>query len=162
MLCKFLSPASLDFHFGRTQIAARNNHSQFDMTLAYTSGSMVYSWKHYSVSPFKYESVYALRQSESTNSKARSNLCRVLVGCCMVFRGSGSRCGYCRFSRIVDTCRRPVMLMMSHYELHDDEPLGGIPLTPRVIVLYIPANRPAFFYQMSRVPLNHGNVPLFV
>ena len=31
-----------------------------------------------------------------------------------------------------------------------------------------PANRPAFggtvplFYQMSRVPLNHGNVPLFV
>ena len=110
MLCTFPSPASLDFHFGRTQIAARNIHSQFDMTLAYTSGRMVYSWKRYSVSPFKYESVYALSQSESrpTNSKDRRILCHVLVGCCMVFRGSGSRCGYCRFSRIVDTCRRPL------------------------------------------------------
>ena len=33
----------------------------------------------------------------------------------------GCRCDYSMFSRIVDTCRRPVVLMVSHYELHDDE-----------------------------------------
>ena len=45
----------------------------------------------------------------------------VLLVCCMLFHGSGCRCDYCMFSRSIDTCRRHVMLMMSHYELHDDE-----------------------------------------
>ena len=50
-------------------------------------------------------------------------MCYVLFVCCTLFHGSGCRCHYlyCMLSRSVDTCRRPVMLMMSHYELHDDE-----------------------------------------
>ena len=48
-------------------------------------------------------------------------MCHVLVVCCKLFRGSGCRCGYCRFARSVDTCRRPVMLLLSHSELHADE-----------------------------------------
>ena len=48
-------------------------------------------------------------------------MCHVLIVCCMLFRGSGCRCGYCRFARSVYTCRRPVMLLMSHSELHADE-----------------------------------------
>ena len=48
-------------------------------------------------------------------------MCHVLFVCCMHVHGSGCRCDYCMFSRSVDTCRRPAMLMMSHYELHDDE-----------------------------------------
>ena len=48
-------------------------------------------------------------------------MCHVLFVCCMHVHGSGCRCDYCMFFHSVDTCRRPVMLMMSHYELHDDE-----------------------------------------
>ena len=48
-------------------------------------------------------------------------MCYVLVVFGMLFRGSGSRCGYCRFARSVDTCRRHVMLLLSHSELHADE-----------------------------------------
>ena len=48
-------------------------------------------------------------------------MCHVLFVCCMHVHGSGCRCDYCMFFRSVDTCRRPVMLMMSHYELQDDE-----------------------------------------
>ena len=48
-------------------------------------------------------------------------MCHVLVVCCKLFHGSGCRCGYCRFARSVDTCRRPVMLLLSHSELHADE-----------------------------------------
>ena len=49
-------------------------------------------------------------------------MCHVLF--CLLsmhVHGSGCRCDYCMFFRSVDTRRRPVMLMMSHYELHDDE-----------------------------------------
>ena len=48
-------------------------------------------------------------------------VCHVLLACCMLVHGSGCRCDYYMFSRSVDTCRRRVMLMMSQYELHDDE-----------------------------------------
>ena len=48
-------------------------------------------------------------------------MCHVLFVCCMHVHGSGCRCDYCMFSRSVDTWMRPVMLMMSHYGLHDAE-----------------------------------------
>ena len=48
-------------------------------------------------------------------------MCHVIFVCCMHVHGSGCRCDYCMFSRSVDTCRRPVMWMVSHYELRDDE-----------------------------------------
>ena len=48
-------------------------------------------------------------------------MCHVLVVFGKLFRGSGSRCGYCRFARSVDTCRHPVMPLLSHSELLADE-----------------------------------------
>ena len=39
-------------------------------------------------------------------------MCHAPFVCCMLFHGSGCRCDYCMFSRSVDTCRRPVVLMM--------------------------------------------------
>ena len=48
-------------------------------------------------------------------------MCHVLVVFGMLFRGSGCRSDHCMFARSIDTCRRPVMLLMSHSELHADE-----------------------------------------
>ena len=47
-------------------------------------------------------------------------MCHVPFACCMLVHGSRCRY-YCMFSRSVDTCRYPVMWMVAHYELRDDE-----------------------------------------
>ena len=56
-------------------------------------------------------------------------MCHVLFVCCMHVHGSGCRCDYCMFSGSVDTCRRPVVLKMSHYDMMSTSSLGGIPLS---------------------------------
>ena len=62
-------------------------------------------------------------------------MCHVLFACDSLVHGSGCRRDYCMFPRSVDTRRCPVMWMMSHYELHDDErALCHYSLSPRIIL----------------------------
>ena len=78
----------------------------------------------------------ATANSSSNAARRYDDGCHVSRPLCfgMLFRGSGCRCGYCRFARSVDTCRRPVMLLLSHSELHaDDLAWWHSSLSPRVI-----------------------------